>query len=184
MPINIDYDKLRAVLSAAGSRADLYKRIVNAPFDDRMSMTFLYLGIIVLLLVDETGTHIKRIALSDTELAQGTTNMSVKRFEDISIPLDHPINIIAKAIATGTPQDTTDWKYLFTPELKPREARLNQAGGSIAYSAVYPLDQSCSPKGAIIYSYHEYPKELGDDQAKFMDTYTGLASQALGRRPL
>lgn len=142
-------------------------------------MALLHLGIIVLLLADKSDGLVHRVALSNTELAKGTTDISVKRFEDIKIPLDHPENIISKAIRSGRPQLTTDWQYLFTPVLTPEEARFNQAGGAIACSAVYPLIADNWDGGALIFSYYQYPELLGPAQRQFMKTYSALAASRL-----
>lgn len=175
----IDFSDLESMLNAAKSEEDLFDAIVNAPFDNAAGAASLFLGVIVLLLVNkETGT-IDRIALSGTTIAERTKRMSAKKFEDIKIPVDHMENIIAKAIADGTPQGTTDWQYLFTPELTPEQARLNQADGGIAYSAVYPI--LARDGGALIFSYYQYVGELGPQQQKFMSKYTQLVSERLNR---
>jgi len=123
---------------------------------------------------------IERVALSDTELAKGAATMSVKRFEDIQIPLDCAENSIVKALQTGKPQSTVDWKYLFVPALTAKEARLNQAGGAIAYSAVYPLP-GVGDGAALIFSYYQYPDKIGDDQARFMECYSKIVAERLAQ---
>ena len=131
----------------------------------------------MLLLVNKKTGTIDRIALSQTELAKGTTDVSVKRFEDIKIPVGYDANIIAKAIKTGEPQDTGDWQYLFTPALSPDEARLNQASGGIGYSAVYPIH--ARDGGALIFSYYQYPQDITSSHHEFMKMYSQLATEAL-----
>lgn len=172
----IDYQALKDVLSAAKTESELHSAIVNAPFQYKLETTFLFLGIIVLLLVDKQ-EGIKRITLSNTELADNTLRISAKRFEDIVIPLAHPTNIIAKAIETGEPQGTSDWQYLFTPALSAEEARLNQAAGAISYSAVYPL--KAGEGGALIFSYYQYPEHMEDLQRHFMEQYVAIVSERL-----
>lgn len=179
MVSHFDYGRLQQRLSQAPPQ-QLYRAIVDAPFDQKVEVALLHLGIVVLLLADAKTGMINRVALSDTELAKGTTDISVKRFEDIKIPLDYPENIIAKAIRTGKPQLTTDWQYLFAPALTPEEARFNQAGGAIACSAVYPLS-GVGDGGALIFSYYQYPEKLGSAQRHFMRTYSGMVTAALLR---
>lgn len=176
----MDYTTLRARLEAANSQTELYDSIVNAPFDDRVETAFLFLGIIVLLVVNKKTGMIDRVALSNTELAKNTTTVSVLPFHDIKIPLDNPDNIISIAIQTQARQDTTDWNKLFTPALSADEARLNQASGGIAYSAVYPL-KGCKNGAALIFSYYQYPHEIGERQHRFMEAYSELCSDVLGR---
>lgn len=174
----IDFDRLRQTLSETPGDK-LFVALVNTPFQvNKIETAFLFLGIIVLLKVDREEGVINRIALSDTELASRTTQVSSVPFSDIKIPLDHSENIIAKAIQTGKPQDTTDWKFLFEPALKPDQARINQASAGIAYSAVYPLKERDG--GALIFSFYQYPQEIGSSQEKFMQRYTALVDKILG----
>jgi len=174
----MDYEKLEAGLKAAQSKDELQHAIVNLPFDQPVETAHLFLGIIVLLIANKQRGTIDRVALSKTELAQNTKNVSPKPFEEIRIPLDHTENIIAQAIATKSPQSTSDWKDLFAPELTPEEARLNQASGGIAYSAVYPLN-AVPDGGAMIFSYYQYPQAIGEAQEAFMQRYSSLCSEAL-----
>jgi hypothetical protein len=166
------------MLKRCDTDKDLFDAIVNAPFTSlKVETAFLFLGIIVLLLVDKASGTINRIALSNTELAKATTDVSVKKFEEIKIPLGYEKNLIAKVIKTGKPFMTSDWKYLFAPALKPAEARVNQANAGIALSAVYPL--SVRDGGAMIFSYFQYPEQIGSAQKSFMEKYTAVVSQYL-----
>jgi hypothetical protein len=143
-------------------------------------MAFLFLGIVVLLQVNKKTGEIDRVALSNTELAKNTTDVSYKKFDEIKIPLDDKTNIIATAIQTGEPQETDDWQYLFTPVLTPEQARINQASGGIAYSAVYPLKSRDG--GALIFSHFQYSENIGTPQHEFMEKYTALVDEALSSK--
>jgi hypothetical protein len=178
MVLSVWYEELQQHLGPKATKQELYRAIVDSPFEHKVEVALLHLGIVVLLLVDPETKLINRIALSNTELAKGTTDISMKRFEDIKIPLDYPDNIIAKAIRTGKAQLTTDWKYLFAPALTPEEARFNQAGGAIACSAIYPL-LGVPHGGAMIFSYYQYPEKLGPNQRKFMKSYSTAVAAAL-----
>lgn len=173
----LDYSALQQRLSEAQTRQAFYRTVVDTPFTFKVDMARLHLGIIVLLLANKSTGFIDRVALSNTELAKGTTDISVKKFEDIKIPLVNPDNYIARAIATKKPQFTTDWQHLFTPALTPEEARFNQAGGGIACSSVHPFTHGVD--GALIFSYYQYPEQLGSDQQQFMKKYTDLVSHQL-----
>jgi hypothetical protein len=177
----VDYTKLRSKLVTAQSQAEFYDAIVNAPFEFKMETAFLFLGIIVLLIVDEDTGNIDRVALSKTELADNTTTVSVKPFHDIKIPVSYADNTISTAIQTQAMQETTDWKNLFAPAMSAEEARLNQASGGISYSAVYPLSYN-KKRAAIIYSYYQYLHEIGDQQHAFMDDYTKLVAEVASRK--
>jgi hypothetical protein len=172
------YQQLDGLLAAPMAQRALFQTIVNSPFTQRMEMAHLSLGIIVLLLVDKADKQIHRVALSSTEMAAGTQHVSVKRFEDIKIPLKQPDNIIAEAIRKQEPQRTVDWQYLFTPALTADEARLNQAGGAIACSVVYPL-HDVGDGAAMIFSYYQYPEHIGMLQETFMKCYSALAARHL-----
>jgi len=176
---DIDYAELKQTLAACKNDKELFEAIVNAPFTYQLQVALMFLGIMVLLLVNKKTGTIDRIALSKTELAKGTTDVSVKRFEDIKIPVDYPHNVIAQAIKTGQPQGTADWKNLFAPALNSTEARLNQASGGIGYSAVYPLIGARDGGGALIFSYFQYPQEIRDMQRRFMEKYSQLVTAAL-----
>jgi hypothetical protein len=179
--IAIDTERLTAALAKADTDTELFSSIVNTPFTThKVETTFMFLGIVVLLLVNKKDGTIDRIALSNTELAQRTTEVSAVPFNQIKIGLDEPENIIAAAIKTGEPHDTTDWRFLFQPALTAEEARINQANAGIAYSAVYPL--TARDGGALIFSYYQYKQELGGEQNDFMKQYAAMVNEALGPR--
>lgn len=180
MAKTFDYQALAQVLKLAKSDA-LFQAIVDAPFAFKLEVARLHLGIIVLLLVNEKSGMIDRVALSRTELAKGASEISVKRFEDIKIPLNFKENKIAQAITTGQPQTTGDWQYLFNPVLTPEEARFNQAGGAIACSVVYPL-RGLKPGGALIFSYYQYPDMISQKHQNFMERYAQLVATELRTR--
>jgi hypothetical protein len=171
----VNYKKLAKKLEDAKTVDQKYKYIVDLPFEYHVYMALMFLGIIVLLLIDEDKQTINRIALSDTKAARDTKYVSVKDFHDIKIPLNTPKNVIAKAVRTGKPQNTDDWKELFSPALSAEQARLNQASGGIAFSAVYPVAGK-TQKGALIFSYYQYPENIGDEQIKFMKSYSQLVA--------
>lgn len=176
--ITIDISRLTAALSGASSDEELFTQIVNAPFDThKVETTLLFLGIVVLLLVNKQTRQIDRVALSQTEMALRTTEVSAKPFNEIKIDIDEPENIIATAIRTGEMHDTTDWNFLFKPALSPQEARINQANAGIAYSAVHPL--TARDGGALIFSYFQYKDMVGQQQHDFMETYTKLVNDRL-----
>jgi hypothetical protein len=167
---------LAELLDSAKTQKQFYDLVVNTPFSDKMRSTLLGLGIVVLLLVDEKKGIIDRISLSDTYHAKGSVRMSVKRFREIKIPLENKMNIIAKAIRTDHPQITSDWQYLFTPDLDAEESRLNQASAGIGCSVVYSL-KGIRNGGAMIFSYYLMINEITSDHHEFMNKYTALVSK-------
>jgi hypothetical protein len=176
----IDLTALAAVLQVAQDDPALFVAVVNAPFKFRKETVKMSLGIMVLLQVNKAKGTIDRIALSDNDLAKGTTDMSAKKFEDIRVPLDDPENSIALAIRSGKPQIVADWAYLFTPALTPEQARLNQAGGGIGCSVVYPIVDA-RDGGAMIFSYFKYSANIDDTDHAFMRGYIELVTKQLSR---
>jgi hypothetical protein len=176
----MDYDKLKKSLTAAKDDLGLFRVIVNAPFDQKLEAAFMFLGILVLLLVNkETGT-IDRIVMSDNEMTDNINKVSVVPFKKITIPFGDKDNIIARALATGIPQDTADWRFIYSPVLNPVQARINQASSGISYSAVYPLE--VRDGGALIFSYYLYGGHVGNKQLEFMKKYTKLVTSVLKRQ--
>lgn len=171
------FEEITERLHSLKNKTDLFNEIVNLPFEYRVQTTHLFLGIIVLLLVNKKKQVIERIALTKNELAEGTIEMSVKPFKEITIPVGFRKNIISKAIADNKPYMTTDWKYLFAPDLTPTQARLNQAGGAIGYSWVYPIED-IKDGGALIFSYFGFPEEDQTEQKNFMAKYSNIVSES------
>ncbi|MDB5163450.1 MAG: hypothetical protein JWS12_67 [Candidatus Saccharibacteria bacterium] len=168
---------LGELLKAATGEKKFFRAIVNAPFENKLASANLSLGIVVFLLVNKHDQTIDRIALSDTEPAQNAVTISEKRFEEIKIPLQHKSNSITEAIASGKPQITADWKYLFIPEMSPQAARFNQANAGIGYSVVYPLQARNG--GALIFSYYQEPTKITAKHWEFMKNYSQLVSSLL-----
>ncbi len=165
------YENLLGQLEATKTKPQLFDAIVNAPFRDKVHATMIDLGIIVLLLVDPKKKTIDRIALSKTEPAEGAERMSIKPFHHIKIPLGHPDNSIAKAIASGKLQKTEDWHDLFVPALGPEAARFNQAGAGIESSFVMPLSGP-DLQGALIFSFYQPLQNIGAEHQAFIKFYT------------
>lgn len=173
-------DSVRAKFHDLHTDEELFLAIVNTPFQDlKVQTALLFLGIVVFLQVNKEKGTIDRIALSNTELAKNTTDVSFVPFHEIRIPVDDPDNILSRAIQTGEPKGTTDWQYLFTPAMAPEQARINQASGGIAYSEVHPLKSRDG--GALIFSYFQYLSQIGTQQREFMKLYTQLVDESLAR---
>lgn len=175
----IDFDRLETLLKTASSDDALSQVIVNAPFENfAPEMAKLFLGVIVLLMVNKSTGTIDRIAITANDIAERTKRKSKKRFKDIKVPVGYTKNIIVKAVKTGKPQSTDDWEYLHGPALTAEEARLNQADGGIAFSVVYPL-KGARDGGALIFSYYQYPDKIGPAQKDFMRKYSELVAKRL-----
>jgi hypothetical protein len=176
--IDINFSTLEASLKSAKTTAARYAAVVNGPFSTPHQTALLFLGIIVLLIVNEQDQTIDRVALSDTTHADATKVVSAKRFEDIRIPLHTTDNLIAEAIASQQPTGTADWEHLFTPELTPEQAHINQANSGIGYSMVWPVNGD-TVRGALIFSYFTYPENITQQQHDFMERYAQLVGSYL-----
>jgi len=166
-------------LPEATDKTELYSRIVNTPFLHRKETTLLGLGIVVLLLKNTADQTIDRVALSKTEHADGAQAISVKKFEEIRIPLAACNNVLVQVVLQDEYKFVTDWKYMFIPVLTAEEARLNQAGAAIDCSVIYPL--SDFPEGGcMIFSYFEPMGRLTTAHHKFMAGYSTACAKALG----
>lgn len=170
-------ERIKPQLKPDQTKAELHQSIVNAPFTDVSKVVSLDLGIVVLLLINKKTNMLDRVALADTEMANGAVAMSVKPFKEIKIPADYTENILVKAIQTGKAQKTDDWQYLFIPDLTPKEARFNQAGAGIECSVAYPLD--IPDGGALIFSYYQPPHNITELHESFMEHYASMVSESL-----
>lgn len=179
IPINEDYySRIQEIFKAAKTQEQTFNAIVESPFHDKPVTTMLGLGIVVLLLVNKKTNTIDRIAVSNNDLTRGTFEMTSKPFHEIKIPLTNRENYIAIAIRSRHYMITSDWYYLFTPELSAQDARFNQAGGGISCSAVYPLI-GARDGAAMIFSYFESIDKIGPEHHSFMQKYAELAAAKL-----
>jgi len=164
----VDFDTLEAMLQAAPANK-LPQAIVDAPFRQKVEMALLGLGITVFLKARPDTNTLDRIALSNTEMAAGSTRYSMKKFEDIKIPLDHDENALVTTYKTGHWQLLSDWAPMFVPELTPDQARLNQASAGIGSSVIYP-----HAEGVMIFSYFQEPDNISAAHHGFMERYIKL----------
>ena len=177
-PLKKYFEELVSLLSMNRPVKDMYKIVVNAPFHDKLQATSLDLGIIVFLKV--TGKTIDRVAVSKTEHADWATKMLPIPLKKIKVPVGHKQNLVAKAIATGRSQKTTDWKQLFEPAIPDDAARFVQAGAGIDCSLVYPV-KNCGQGAALIYSFYQPLNDLGKEHYDFMKFYTEAVSSSLSK---
>lgn len=169
---------LGMLLGEANTDSEIFRAIVDAPFDTYpVATAMMFLGIIVLLLVNKETGQIDRVALSSTEIAKRTTEVSAVPFNDIKIDATEQCNVVAAAVRSQKTQETTDWEELFTPALSGEQARINQANAGIAYSVVYPF--AARDGGALIFSYYQFNGKAGKAQHDFMTEYTELVNHRL-----
>jgi hypothetical protein len=175
---DVYYALLRELLNSTRSDKELFETIVNGPFTDRRRSALLGLGILSLLLVDKKTKTIRRVAVSDTDFARGAARMASKPYKDIQIPLGYKGNFVAEAVRSERYQQTSDWRYLFAPDISPEEARLNQASAGIACSFIYPLGYARAG-GALVFSYYLPVDKIERDHRDFMRTYSKMVTNSL-----
>lgn len=173
----IDYKHLASEISKSAPKR-VYSAIANAPYADKVGMAFLFLGFICIYIVDEKTNKIFLKGVSDTE----EYHLAVKdfKFKPSNYHLDfdkNKDNQIVQAIAQNTPQQTGDWTTLNRGKTSKATVRLNQASSGIATSIIYPLNSKI--RGALMYSYYQYPEMIGNPQQLFMERYTELVSACL-----
>jgi hypothetical protein len=178
----IDYSGLLTQITRANA-GQAYSVIANAPFKNTVDMGLLFLGFIVVYIVDDKTNEIQLKATSRTE----EYKLAVEKFDfkptsyHLSFDKDKH-NTIVQAIATGKPQTTCDWVTLNRGETAPEVVRINQANSGIACSIIYPLKSAV--KGALMYNYYQYQEQIGSPQQSFMEHYTKLVSTYLESHPI
>lgn len=177
VPQNPEIQELVTKLDKVDSNK-LFQSIVDLPFGNKMLTISIDLGIIVLLIENEDSNTLDRVALSNTELAKGAVKVSAKPFHEIKIPLSSKDNALVLAIKSGQHKLVSDWQFLFTPILKPEEARLNQLGASIECSLVVPLN-STRIRGAMIFSFYQPENFINEEHISFAKTYVDIVSKKL-----
>jgi hypothetical protein len=174
----VDYAKLRQELSAASDDAARFSAVVNAPFEQRIATAFLFLGIIMLVLVDPETKQLVAKAISQTDFVKEIDNMAAIPFDKIHISLSDSDNLLVQAITSGQPKSTADWTSLLNPVMEPSLARFTQASGGIVFTAVHPLD-GVGAGGALVYSFFQRSDTNSAAQNDFVVQYTDLVVDAL-----
>ncbi len=177
------YKSVAEAFAKAKDTKRLYQKIVDLPYDDKKRVTMLSMGHVILVLLNRKNGTLDRIALSNTESAKGAVYYSVMPFKAIRVPVTNKENYIGIAIRTKSVMATSDWYYTFTPILTAEQARLNQAGGGIGCSIVYPLI-GVGDGAALVYSFYEPLGRIGEAQYGFMDRYSSIATNELKNRQI
>jgi hypothetical protein len=175
------YDKASKIFAEVTNLAKLYDKVVDLPFEDKARVTMLSMGHMIFCLVNKKNQTIDRVALSNTDSAKGAVNFSVLPFKAIKIPLSNRDNYIGIAIRTKKVMATSDWYYTFTPVLTADQARMNQAGGAIGCSVIYPL-LGVGDGAALVFSFYEPLNRIGEMQHHFMEKYSKVVAAELRKR--
>src|SRR5665213_1165904 len=172
----MDYTKLKQALELAKKKdATLLPVIVNAPFAYKVDAAFLFLGIIMLALVNPEKKVLEAKAISQTDFVEDIDTMAAMPVDNVFIPLDDNENLLVQAINSGQPQTTRDWSSLLHPVMTAEQARFTQASGGIAFTAVHPLN-NVGAGGALIYSFFKREDADVSAQDNFTHRYTDLVA--------
>lgn len=171
---------LQNILRSAKSDKQIFQAVVDAPFINKRIATIFGLGFITFLLNNKETGFIERVKKTENELGKLGSEISVKPFKSIKVPINYRGNIIAEAVRSGRYQQTSDWAYILAPDLSPVESRLNQANSGISCSFVYPFDARGG--GALIFHYFITVDKITSEHRNFMHRYAKLVGQALSNR--
>ena len=146
-----------------------------------LELGYLELGyrVVVLALLDESGKNVKRVALSQTEEAKKTREVSEVPFEDIVIPMTAKNNLCVKAITDNYPQVTHYFPDILTPPLSKENALESQHNAGIKTSMVYPLVVRGNVIGVMIFSMIKNEDEVTMEERVLIQYFTDLAALAV-----
>lgn len=161
--------------------SELFQRVVDAPFKDRLQAVNLDLGIIALAVKNSKNKTIDRVAISSTRSATEVVSMSYKPFHTVKIPMSASSNLLVKAIKTKERQMTSDWHQLLIPVLDKSDASLDQATSAVGCSIVVPFKAN-KIQGVLIYDFHQMPEAITDLHILFVETYTRAVEKLLSER--
>ena len=156
----------------------LTERIVNSLLFD-IGFIRLDYKIIVLTLIDTQSNLLKRVALSTTQEASITQEVTPVPFEKIEIPLNASNNLLIKAIKTNKTQHTTYWPDIFKPALSNKEAIRNQKSSGIKTSMIYPITIKKKPIGALILSMKKNYTEVTEEEKKVIVAFANIVGLAV-----
>jgi len=174
----MNFRELRRVLEESRSNKDVYQAIVDKPFSQTVAAAELFLGFMCVFIGNPKKKQVKLMSSSDNDFYHQSIqgyNFDSKNYH-LSYLSDSD-NDIVKAILTGKPQFSDDWKSYTRRTSDPEQARLNQANGGIAVNAVYPLD--IENGGALLFCFFNYQDSLGSAQKQFMKKYSHLVGEVL-----
>ncbi len=142
---------------------------------------YLELGykVVVLALLDKEEQVLKRVALSQTDAAKKTREVSDVPFEEIVIPLSATDNLCIKALLENKPQVTHYFPDILTPPVPVENALESQKNAGIKTSLVYPLTVREETIGIMIFSLSKEESEITAEERTLVEHFTDLAALAV-----
>jgi hypothetical protein len=177
---SIDYAQLEQMLQVAKNSDGFYQQIVNVPFNFKAETAFLFLGIVMLALVNGQTKNIEAKAISTTDFVEEIDSMAAMPIDQVFIPLRDDKNLLVQAIKEGEAKNTNDWSYLLRPVMNAEQARFTQASGGIAFTEVHPL-KGTGDGGVLVYSFFDREGADAKAQDEFTAKYTEIVTKALAR---
>jgi len=159
-----------------------FRRVVQEVVDSiLLELGYLELGykIVVLALVDKNTNTLKRVALSQTEEAWKTREVSKVPFDQITIPMEAGQNSCIKAIIENRPQITHYFPDILTPPLTPENALESQKNAGIKTSMVYPLNVRGKTIGIMIFSMTKGEEEVTAEEKRLIQYFADLSALAV-----
>lgn len=132
--------------------------------------------IVVLTLLSEDTKMLRRVAVSQTPEAKAAIARLPVKFEELSIPMTDPNNIMIKTIRTKQVSLTHSWDDLMTPVVAKADAETIQQGVGIKSSLVYPLIVNDKAIGAMIFSLAKDIDSINDTEATLLTGFVDVVA--------
>jgi hypothetical protein len=156
---------------------NLQKVIVNAPFQDKLLCASIDLGIISLMLVDESGMYISCVSMTDNDLAHEAQKVSETTFCDIKIPVYSEDSILSAVILNQSPELSDKWSRFLSSDVKLAQIELSQKAASIESCLAWPLN---IPQGGVmLFSFFQPKQNIGKHHYLFAEAYSKFVSDKI-----
>src|SRR3989339_201595 len=133
----------------------------------------------VLALIDQENQVLKRVALSQTQEAKKTREVSNVPFEKIITPLSAKQNLCIKAMDENKTQITDYFPDILTPPISPENAIESQKNAGLKSSLIFPLQVRGKTIGIMIFSLTKNTSEIQEDEKELLGHFTDLVALAV-----
>lgn len=135
--------------------------------------------IIVLSLLDTEKQEMRRIAISQTELAKQFLKESPIPFKDIVIPLSSFDNLMVKVINEKKMHITENVSDVLEPALDSEWVKSFQKQLGIKTTVVFPIISRDKPLGVLIFSLTKNKNKISKKEWSILETFAGVVGVAL-----
>lgn len=154
------------------------KEVVNIVLNELGELKYGY-DAIVLTLLDTQQNQLKRIAISQTEVAAKFLNSTPIPFQEIVIPLSAVNNLAVKSILEGKVQTTSRMSEILCPGLPLEWVDHLQEKLGTKTGLVFPLSAREKNLGALIFSLNKGKNKISKEEWTILETYVGTVGIAL-----